>query len=68
MIHRASKGSSEVRVNLIPCNETAASKWAAPGDEPVQRFKNILMKNDVVALVRQAKGADIGAACGQLGV
>jgi 23S rRNA (adenine2503-C2)-methyltransferase len=56
-----------VQVNLIPFNPISGVDFQAPKEESIQRFKNILKVNGIIVNVRQAKGTDIGAACGQLG-
>jgi 23S rRNA (adenine2503-C2)-methyltransferase len=55
------------KVNLIPFNEHPGSPFRRPSDETVQKFRKILMAKGFTAMVRQSKGADILAACGQLG-
>ena len=56
-----------VQINLIPFNPVAGSEFQTPSNETITRFKNILKLNKITTNVRQAKGADISAACGQLG-
>jgi 23S rRNA (adenine2503-C2)-methyltransferase len=53
-------------VNLIPLNPTAG--YATPGTPPegVRRFRDALRALGVNATVRQNRGTDIDAACGQL--
>jgi 23S rRNA (adenine2503-C2)-methyltransferase len=55
------------KINLIPFNEHAQSPWKRPGAETVNRFRRILMDQGYTAVIRQSKGKDILAACGQLG-
>lgn len=55
------------KVNLIPFNEHPGSPFQRPPDAAVQRFRDILMSKSYTAIVRQSKGTDILAACGQLG-
>jgi 23S rRNA (adenine2503-C2)-methyltransferase len=38
-----------------------------PSEETVLRFQDILLKKHVTAIVRESRGSDILAACGQLG-
>ncbi|MDR2251599.1 MAG: 23S rRNA (adenine(2503)-C(2))-methyltransferase RlmN [Endomicrobium sp.] len=56
-----------VQVNLIPFNPIDGTSLQTPQEETVQKFKNILKLNGIIVNIRQAKGADIKAACGQLG-
>ncbi len=55
------------KINLIPFNEHSGSPFKRPTDEAIQKFREILMANRFTAMVRQSKGGDIQAACGQLG-
>jgi 23S rRNA (adenine2503-C2)-methyltransferase len=55
------------KVNLIPFNEHPGSPFRRASDEAVQKFREILMARSFTAMIRQSKGADILAACGQLG-
>lgn len=52
-------------VNLIPINPTDAA-FAPSHESTVQRFRRELMRHDIEASVRVARGTDIEAACGQL--
>ena len=58
----------EFQVNLIPFNRIERAKWKTPTEEEVNRFRNYLAENDILAIVRKPRGLDITAACGQLGV
>ncbi|MBI5967224.1 MAG: 23S rRNA (adenine(2503)-C(2))-methyltransferase RlmN [Deltaproteobacteria bacterium] len=55
------------KINLIPFNEHPGSPFQRPMDEAIQRFREILLAKRFPAMVRQGKGLDILAACGQLG-
>jgi 23S rRNA (adenine2503-C2)-methyltransferase len=57
----------DVQVNLIPFNPIGGVDFQVPKEESIQKFKNILKLNVIIVNLRQAKGADISAACGQLG-
>jgi 23S rRNA (adenine2503-C2)-methyltransferase len=52
-------------VNLIPVNPTSAN-FERPSHWKMVRFKEILIENGIEAELRQEKGADIEASCGQL--
>jgi 23S rRNA (adenine2503-C2)-methyltransferase len=54
------------KVNLLPFNEIPGSPYLRPSDETVQRFQNYLLQHRFSAFVRQSRGRDISAACGQL--
>lgn len=55
------------KINLIPFNEHPASPFKRPKDETIQEFREILLARRFTTVIRQSKGADILAACGQLG-
>ncbi|MCA6079646.1 MAG: 23S rRNA (adenine(2503)-C(2))-methyltransferase RlmN [Endomicrobium sp.] len=57
----------DVQVNLIPFNPITDAQFQTPHQESIQKFKNILKLNGITVNIRQAKGTDINAACGQLG-
>jgi 23S rRNA (adenine2503-C2)-methyltransferase len=59
--------NSDVQVNLIPFNSVEGVDFKAPREDTIQKFKNILKLSGVIVNIRQAKGVDISAACGQLG-
>jgi len=53
-------------VNLIPFNPYPGSKYLRPSNERVQAFKKRLVEHKVMVMIRQTKGDDVLAACGQL--
>ena len=57
---------SRVKINLIPYNAAEQLDYNASTPERVDRFKWILESRGVSAYVRQPRGRDIYAACGQL--
>lgn len=54
------------KVNLIPFNPFPGSKFERPDDDSVRRFQKILLDHHYTAPVRESRGRDISAACGQL--
>ncbi|UCG78758.1 MAG: 23S rRNA (adenine(2503)-C(2))-methyltransferase RlmN [Nitrospirota bacterium] len=54
------------KVNLIPLNPVAGIMLERSSDRTIHEFQKILLKNNVTAIIRKSKGADISAACGQL--
>ena len=56
-----------VQVNLIPYNQTNQNDCKMPDQITILNFKKILKLNGLTVNIRQPKGLDIGAACGQLG-
>ncbi len=55
------------KINLIPFNEHPGCVFKRPAEADIQGFRRILMDQGFTAVVRQSKGGDIHAACGQLG-
>lgn len=56
----------KAKINLIPCNSGGNQKWQSPDFPAVKRFQQILKDQGVSATLRQRRGNDIQAACGQL--
>ncbi len=55
-----------VHVNLIPLNPTEDFDGDAPAPERVQAFQDILKAAGLPSTVRQRRGIDVAAGCGQL--
>jgi 23S rRNA (adenine2503-C2)-methyltransferase len=53
-------------INLIPFNPFPGSKYQRPEREKVEKFKRVLDEYKIPTLIREAKGDDVLAACGQL--
>ncbi len=53
-------------INLIPYNEVKENEFRTSSEENALRFYDMLKKNGVAVTLRQKKGDDIDAACGQL--
>lgn len=54
------------KINLIPFNPVEGIDFERPDEDTVIKFQNILLQNNMTAIIRKSKGIDIGAACGQL--
>ena len=54
------------KINLIPFNTFKGSDFERPEENVILTFKEILVKKNYTAVIRQSKGQDISAACGQL--
>jgi 23S rRNA (adenine2503-C2)-methyltransferase len=54
------------KVNLIPFNPFPGSEFKRPDDATVRRFQKVLLDSHYTAPVRESRGRDISAACGQL--
>ena len=54
------------KINLLPFNPVPGIPFEAPDPERVEAFRMILIDAHYNALVRDSRGGDIAAACGQL--
>jgi 23S rRNA (adenine2503-C2)-methyltransferase len=54
------------KINLIPFNPHEGSNLKRPSDKKILEFQKILLQNNMRALIRESRGQDIHAACGQL--
>ena len=54
------------KINLIPFNACAGIPFERPDERAVRRFQKVLVERHVTAPVRESRGRDISAACGQL--
>ena len=55
------------KVNLIPFNPWPGSKYKCSSSQKIKQFADhVCYKGGIVATVRQPRGQDILAACGQL--
>jgi 23S rRNA (adenine2503-C2)-methyltransferase len=59
-------GGLDAHVNLIPMNPTPAVPWRAPSGNAQHAFVRVLAQAGVAATIRQNRGTEIDAACGQL--
>jgi len=56
----------QAQVNLIPLNPTAGYDGVPTGREAAKKFQSILAEYGLPSTVRQRRGIDIAAGCGQL--
>lgn len=54
------------KVNLIPFNPFPGTRYKRSSDEVINRFREVLIKGDLITITRRTRGDDIDAACGQL--
>jgi 23S rRNA (adenine2503-C2)-methyltransferase len=54
------------KVNLIPFNPFPQTRYRRSSAAAIERFRDILNANGVIATTRRTRGDDIDAACGQL--
>jgi 23S rRNA (adenine2503-C2)-methyltransferase len=54
------------KVNLIPFNPFPNTHYRRSSQAVINRFRDILMQNDLTTITRKTRGDDIDAACGQL--
>jgi 23S rRNA (adenine2503-C2)-methyltransferase len=53
-------------VNLIPLNPTPGSRWTASDPAVAEEFESRLVRSGIPVTVRDTRGREIDAACGQL--
>ncbi len=56
----------KAKVNLIPFNPHEESEFERPCMDKVKKFADFLYNHGIIATIRESKGIDISAACGQL--
>lgn len=54
------------KINLIPFNQTSETPFVPSSEEAILMFQNMLTDQGYSAFIRDSKGSDILAACGQL--
>ncbi|MBI4665030.1 MAG: 23S rRNA (adenine(2503)-C(2))-methyltransferase RlmN [Nitrospinae bacterium] len=54
------------KINLIPFNPCPELGYQRPSDERIERFYHTLIDSHLTVFIRQSRGQDILAACGQL--
>jgi 23S rRNA (adenine2503-C2)-methyltransferase len=54
------------KINLIPFNSYENCQYQRPDEDSILRFQKILIDKNYTVMIRQSKGQDISAACGQL--
>lgn len=54
------------KINLLPYNESPALPYQSPGMERLIAFQKILLDAHFTVFIRNSRGSDISAACGQL--
>lgn len=55
------------KINLIRFNESPYVEYKAPESKSIEQFHAYLLKRHFTVIVRDSRGKDVGAACGQLG-
>jgi len=56
----------KAKVNLIYFNPYPGTNYKRPTPQKMEKFKELLNKKGVICTIRESKGIDISAACGQL--
>lgn len=62
----AAQMKDAAKVNLIPFNPFAGTRFERSTDLDIRAFQKILLDSGVLTTVRRTRGDDIDAACGQL--
>ncbi len=55
------------KVNLIPFNPFPGASFSPPSPEAGEAFREVLCGAGLTAILRESRGGEVGAACGQLG-
>ncbi len=53
-------------INVLAFNPFPGADFERPDEKRIYEFRNMLLKHGFVAVVRNSRGSDINAACGQL--
>jgi 23S rRNA (adenine2503-C2)-methyltransferase len=56
----------QAKINLIPYNTVEGLPWRRPTENTIRAFAKTLQNQGIKVTIRQEKGHDIDAACGQL--
>ena len=56
------------KINLIPFNPHPCLPFDRPSEEAILAFQEVLVREHYTTIIRESRGLDIGAACGQLAV
>jgi 23S rRNA (adenine2503-C2)-methyltransferase len=59
-------GRLKAKVNLIPCSPVLGKSFNPPPRKEINQFRDRLIAKKISVTVRESKGGDIKAACGQL--
>lgn len=54
------------KINLLSMNEGGDSQYQSPDNDTILQFQKVLRDAGYTVFIRQSRGADIAAACGQL--
>jgi len=54
------------KINLIPFNPFPQTSYRRSSQRTLDRFRDVLMQNNLTTITRKTRGDDIDAACGQL--
>lgn len=54
------------KINLLAMNPGETGEFRSSSQDRILRFQEILRKRGYTVFIRQSRGADISAACGQL--
>ncbi|MDH4318006.1 MAG: 23S rRNA (adenine(2503)-C(2))-methyltransferase RlmN [Desulfobulbaceae bacterium] len=54
------------KINLLAMNVTPGSNFTSPSHDRILEFQQILRRRGYTVFIRQSRGGDISAACGQL--
>jgi len=66
LIKKSANNTDRIQINLIPYNPISRNSLKTPDDLTIKKFKEYLVSNGLLTIIRQPKGLDICAGCGQL--
>ena len=58
--------TQKAKINIIPFNDHKGSEFFRPDETAILKFQEILLEKKYTVIIRESKGRDISAACGQL--
>ena len=56
----------KAKINLIPFNDYEGSEFVRPEESIIHQFQEMLLRKNYTVIIRDSRGQDISAACGQL--
>jgi len=56
----------DAKVNLIPCSPAPGKSYTPPDKKKIELFRKTLLENGINVTLRNSRGLDIQAGCGQL--
>jgi 23S rRNA (adenine2503-C2)-methyltransferase len=67
LLNKLKIDKTRTKINLIPHNSVGGKDFSPPEKFVVLKIQSLLKKNGYLTFVRESRGSDINASCGQLG-